>query len=110
MFEDMVRVKQFSLLVDAVVADSPDADIWVAAINLVLAINPSTPPRSSIAPTFKGTPVTTSSSRLADSETADIVERKLFEEIKNAPSAMWGASGQVFRLQELAPRTEKDAG
>ncbi|KAI0135524.1 serine/threonine-protein kinase Sgk2 [Daldinia grandis] len=39
--------------------------------------------QQNIAPTFKGTPIKTSSSRLADSETREIVETKLFEEIKN---------------------------
>ncbi|KAI1476910.1 hypothetical protein F4774DRAFT_224639 [Daldinia eschscholtzii] len=74
---------QFRPLVDAVIADSPDIDIWVAVFNLIADATPSTPPPSSIAPTFRGTPVKTSSSRLADSETREIVERDLFEEMKN---------------------------
>ncbi|KAI0798918.1 serine/threonine-protein kinase Sgk2 [Xylaria sp. FL0064] len=43
----------------------------------------SSPPRSSIAPTFQGTPIRSSSSRLSDGETRDIVERELFFEIKD---------------------------
>ncbi|ORY57479.1 serine/threonine-protein kinase Sgk2 [Pseudomassariella vexata] len=78
-----LQLAQFQPLVDAVIANSPDIDIWAAVFNLIANVNPSTPPPSSIAPTFRGTPIKTSSSRLADSETRDIVERELFEEIKN---------------------------
>ncbi|OTB10888.1 hypothetical protein K445DRAFT_322656 [Daldinia sp. EC12] len=78
-----LQFAQFRPLVDAVIADSPDIDIWVAVFNLIADATPSTPPPSSIAPTFRGTPVKTSSSRLADSETREIVERDLFEEMKN---------------------------
>ncbi|KAK3175546.1 hypothetical protein K4F52_010179 [Lecanicillium sp. MT-2017a] len=73
----------FRPLIDAVVAQSPDTDIWKAVINLIDAVNPSTPPPRSIVPTALGTPVRRSSSRLADSETRVIVERELFYEIRN---------------------------
>ncbi|KAM3552429.1 hypothetical protein ARSEF4850_007390 [Beauveria asiatica] len=72
----------FRPLIDAVTTDSPDTDVWDAVINLIDAVNPSTPPPSSIIPTGCGTPVKSSSSRLDDSETRDIVERELFYEIK----------------------------
>ncbi|KAK9444885.1 serine/threonine-protein kinase Sgk2 [Metarhizium brunneum] len=75
--------EQFRPLVCPIVNGSPDVDIWDAALDLIERLTPLTPPPSSIAPTFKGTPVKTSSSRLADSETRDIVEGELFEEIKN---------------------------
>jgi hypothetical protein len=78
-----LKFDQFRPLVDAVVADSPDTDIWTAVINLIDAVNPSTPPPTSIVPTAFGTPVRRSSSRLADSETRVIVERELFYEIRN---------------------------
>ncbi|KAK6950577.1 hypothetical protein Daesc_008905 [Daldinia eschscholtzii] len=78
-----LQFAQFRPLVNAVIADSPDIDIWVAVFNLVADATPSTLPPSSIAPTFRGTPLKTSSSRLADSETREIVERDLFEEMKN---------------------------
>ncbi|KJZ69215.1 hypothetical protein HIM_11394 [Hirsutella minnesotensis 3608] len=78
-----LKLAQFRPLVDAVIANSPDNNIWAAVFNLIADVNPSTPPPSSIAPTFKGTPIKSSSSRLADSETRDIVERELFGEIKN---------------------------
>ncbi|KAI8963080.1 hypothetical protein F5Y11DRAFT_320796 [Daldinia sp. FL1419] len=77
------QLVQFRPLVDAVIANSPDIDIWVAVFNLIADVNPSTPPPSGIAPTFRGTPVKTSSSQLADSETRKIVERELFEEMKS---------------------------
>ncbi|PNY22172.1 Serine/threonine-protein kinase Sgk2 [Tolypocladium capitatum] len=74
--------EKFRPLIDVVVANSPDIEVWAAVIDLIGAVNPSTPPLSSIIPTFLGTPVKTSSSRLADSETRDIVEAELFEEMK----------------------------
>ncbi|KAK2589748.1 hypothetical protein QQS21_012574, partial [Conoideocrella luteorostrata] len=73
----------FNTLIDTVVSNAPDTDIWTAVINLIEAVNPSTPPPTSIIPTGFGTPVSRSSSRLADSETRDIIERELFYEIRN---------------------------
>ncbi|KAM3556916.1 hypothetical protein ARSEF4850_005304 [Beauveria asiatica] len=73
----------FRPLADAVALNSPDNDIWTAVINLIDAVNPSTPPPRSIIPTGCGTPVKSSSSRLEDSETRDIVEHELFYEIKD---------------------------
>ncbi|KAG6084752.1 hypothetical protein E4U16_001117 [Claviceps sp. LM84 group G4] len=78
-----LQLIQFQPLVDAVVASSPDRNIWAAVFSLIADLKPSTPPPSSIPPTFGGTPIKSSSSRLADSETRDIVEGELFEEIKN---------------------------
>ncbi|KAI5917190.1 serine/threonine-protein kinase Sgk2 [Camillea tinctor] len=78
-----LQLAQFRPLVDAVIANSPDIDIWSAVLDLIADVLPSTPPPSSLAPTFRGTPIKTSSSRLADSETREIVEGELFEEIKN---------------------------
>ncbi|KAI0904635.1 serine/threonine-protein kinase Sgk2 [Ustulina deusta] len=78
----VVKLDQFRPLVCHVVDKSPDAIIWAAVFSLINVLGPLTPPPSSIAPTFKGTPIKTSSSRLADSETRDIVEGELFEEIK----------------------------
>ncbi|KAI0441995.1 serine/threonine-protein kinase Sgk2 [Xylaria telfairii] len=77
-----LQLAQFRPLMDAVIANSPDIDIWAAVFNLIANVNPLTPPPS-IPPTFSGTPIETSSSRLANSETRDIVEGELFEEIKN---------------------------
>ncbi|KAL2816328.1 hypothetical protein BJX63DRAFT_144841 [Aspergillus granulosus] len=66
-------------LVRAVTANLSDVDIWKAVLDLIESTSPSTPPPSSIPPTYLATPVKTSSSRLADSETRDIVEQELFE-------------------------------
>jgi hypothetical protein len=78
-----VKLDQFFPLVHHVIDKSSDNTIWAAIFDLIDVLGPLTPPPSSIAPTFRGTPVKTSSSRLADSETRDIIERELFEEIKN---------------------------
>ncbi|KAI9147408.1 serine/threonine-protein kinase Sgk2 [Paramyrothecium foliicola] len=78
-----VRLDEFRPLVRHVVDKSADTDIWETVFNIINTLSALTPPPSSIAPTFRGTPIKTSSSRLADSETRDIVEGELFEEIKN---------------------------
>ncbi|OTB09701.1 hypothetical protein K445DRAFT_323716, partial [Daldinia sp. EC12] len=74
---------QFRSLADAVIADSPDLDIWVAVFNLIDNANLSTLLLSNIIPTFRGTPVKASSNRFVNSETREIVERDFFEEMKN---------------------------
>ncbi|KAK8147543.1 hypothetical protein G3M48_001442 [Beauveria asiatica] len=79
----LLKFDHFRPLINAVATDSPDIDVWAAVIDLIDTVNPSTPPPSSIIPTGHGTPVKTSSSRLEDSETRDIVERELFYEIKD---------------------------
>ncbi|KAH8713512.1 hypothetical protein HC256_006658 [Beauveria bassiana] len=79
----LLKFDHFRPLINAVATDSPDTDVWAAVIDLIDTVNPSTPPPSSIIPTGHGTPVKTSSSRLEDSETRDIVERELFYEIKD---------------------------
>ncbi|KAK2591533.1 hypothetical protein QQS21_010783 [Conoideocrella luteorostrata] len=78
-----LKLEDFKTTIDAVVSKSPDANVWTAVINLIDAVNPSTPPPPSIISTGRGTPVKTSSSRLDNSETRDIVERELFYEIKD---------------------------
>ncbi|KAG9249626.1 uncharacterized protein F5Z01DRAFT_611418, partial [Emericellopsis atlantica] len=78
-----IKTQQFHPLVRHVVDDSSDIDVWEAVFTVIESLSALTPPPSSIAPTFKGTPIKTSSSRLADSETRDIVEGELFYEIKD---------------------------
>ncbi|KAK4194052.1 hypothetical protein QBC40DRAFT_291462 [Triangularia verruculosa] len=79
----VVKLDHFVSLVRHVVDKSSDIDIWQAVFNIIETLSPLTPPPSSLAPTFRGTPIKTSSSRLADSETRDIVEGELFAEIKH---------------------------
>ncbi|GKU11172.1 unnamed protein product [Fusarium langsethiae] len=79
----LVELGQFHPLIRHVLNKSPDIDIWEAVFTIVENLSDITPLLSSIAATFKGTPVKSSSSRLADSETRDIVERELFFEIKD---------------------------
>ncbi|KAI0838871.1 serine/threonine-protein kinase Sgk2 [Hypoxylon sp. FL0890] len=78
----VLKLDRFLPLVHCVVDKSPDTTIWAAVLSLINVLGQLTPPPSSIAPTFTGTPIKTSSSRFADSETRDIVEGELFEEIK----------------------------
>lgn len=77
------NLEQFLTLARCVVANSPDIDIWSAVFDLITSVSPSTPPSSSIAPTFKGTPVKSSSSRIADGEIREVLEGELFYGIKD---------------------------
>ncbi|PVH92748.1 serine/threonine-protein kinase Sgk2 [Periconia macrospinosa] len=81
--EGTIKLDQFRHLVHHVIDKSPDIQIWEDVLNIIDTLSAPTPPSSSIAPTFRGTPIKSSSSRLADSETRDIIEGELFEEIKN---------------------------
>ncbi|KAK2591244.1 hypothetical protein QQS21_011070 [Conoideocrella luteorostrata] len=76
-----LKFSQVRPLVDAVVANSPDTEIWYVVMNFIEVSNSSLPP-SSIIPTGAGTPVSVSSNWLADTEGREIVERVLFAEIK----------------------------
>jgi hypothetical protein len=79
----VVKLDLFLPLVRHVVDKSSDINIWQAVFDLINILGALTPPPSSIPPTFRGTPIKASSSRLADSEMRDIVEGELFEEIKH---------------------------
>ncbi|KAL7920949.1 serine/threonine-protein kinase Sgk2 [Trichoderma austrokoningii] len=81
---DTTELDQFLPLIRHIRCKSSDNDIWAAVFSLLetLDLHIDTPP-SSVAPTIQATPIKTSSSRLADSETRNIMERELFEEIKN---------------------------
>ncbi|KAJ8127438.1 hypothetical protein O1611_g6198 [Lasiodiplodia mahajangana] len=76
-------IEKFKRLVDVTVANSPDTDVWAAVLDLFQLIEPPTTPPRSLPPTFVGTPVTVSSSRVENSETLDNVERDLFFEVRN---------------------------
>ncbi|KAJ8115636.1 hypothetical protein ONZ43_g4621 [Nemania bipapillata] len=78
-----VKPDRFGDLVRHVVLQSPDVDIWKAVFDIINDLGALTPPSPSIAPTFQGTPVRSSLSRLSDSETREIVERELFFEIRD---------------------------
>ncbi|KAH7012755.1 uncharacterized protein B0I36DRAFT_389651 [Microdochium trichocladiopsis] len=100
-----LKLEQFRPLIDIVVATSLDTEVWVVVIDLIEAVKPSTPPPSSIIPAFFGTPAKTSSSRLDDSETRDIVERELFFEIKDYMHR--GVPGFFEKHFDSATRDEK---
>ncbi|KAI1167167.1 serine/threonine-protein kinase Sgk2 [Nemania serpens] len=81
--QGLVKLDYFCGLVHHVVSKSPDIAIWEAVFDIINSLGALTPPLSSIAPTFQGTPVKSSSSWLSDSETREIVERELFFEIRD---------------------------
>lgn len=81
--EGSVNLDLFQPLVHNVADESPDETLWATVFDLIDTLGALPHPPSSITPTFKGTPIKSSSSRLDDSETRNIVERELFFEIKD---------------------------
>ncbi|KAK0724033.1 serine/threonine-protein kinase Sgk2 [Apiosordaria backusii] len=77
------KADQFLPLIRHVVDKSSDIDIWQAVFNIIKTFGPLTPPQSVLPPTFTGTPIKASSSRLSDHETREVVERELFYEIRD---------------------------
>lgn len=78
-----MKPDQFRPLVDAVVNNRPQSIVWEAVFHIIETLTPSTPPRSSFPTTSKGTPIKTSSNRLADSEKSKTIEHKVFHKIKD---------------------------
>lgn len=70
---DQATFDQLRPLLQLVIDKSPDLAIWTEVFRVL---------KASIPQTFNGTPVKSNSSRLADSETREIIEGELFEEIK----------------------------
>ncbi|KAI1262889.1 serine/threonine-protein kinase Sgk2 [Xylariaceae sp. FL1019] len=105
---DAVKLDHFCSLVRRVVSKSSDIDIWEAVFDIINNLSALTPPPSSIAPTFKGTPVRSSSSRLADGETCGIVERELFFEIRDCTFRNVGGFSDRFFDTKSWRETQKD--
>lgn len=78
-----LKYDHFRPLTNAVALNSPNNNIQTTVINLINAINLSIPPLASIIPTSYGILVKSSSSRLKDSKTHDIIKLKLFYKIKD---------------------------
>ncbi|ODH12590.1 hypothetical protein ACO22_08113, partial [Paracoccidioides brasiliensis] len=73
---------QFQPLVQLIIQNAPDVDIWKAVLDLTVIIPQSIPPLTSIPPFFTGTPVKSTSSSQKDSEqTRELVNMRIFEEI-----------------------------
>ncbi|PFH55760.1 hypothetical protein XA68_17659 [Ophiocordyceps unilateralis] len=77
-----LKLESIRPLVRCVIDKAPDIYIWQAVLSLLETLSYLPLPPSLVCPTFIGTPVKTSSSHLADSETRAIVEKELFAEIK----------------------------
>ena len=77
-----VEPQRLQTFIRSVSASRADVDVWAAVIDLIEAVELLAAPSATIL-TFPGTPVKSSSSRLSDSETRDIVQAELFEEIRN---------------------------
>ncbi|KAL7930335.1 serine/threonine-protein kinase Sgk2 [Trichoderma chlorosporum] len=104
--KDQVKIGQIDTLVRHVVDKSSDFAIWAAVFSLIDALQLGTPSLPSVALTFKGTPIKTSSSRLFDSETRDIVEGELFKEIKDCTfRSVGGFWDKFFNLQREEQKT-----
>ncbi|KAI1357222.1 serine/threonine-protein kinase Sgk2, partial [Xylaria arbuscula] len=104
----LVVPDNFCILVRHVVSNSSDNDIWGAVFDIIDNLGALTPPPSSIAPTFQGTPIKSSSSRLSDSETRDIVEREIFFEIRNCTFRdVGGFCDKFFNTKSWDKRTNE---
>ncbi|KAK2803987.1 hypothetical protein FQN50_006793 [Emmonsiellopsis sp. PD_5] len=69
-------------LVQHVIQNALDSEIWEAVFNLITTISQTSPPLS-IPPSFAGTPVrSTSSSQRGSEQTRRLLEGRLFEEIR----------------------------
>lgn len=82
---DLVDHGQFRSLIKYAIQSS-DVHISEEGYTIIKKVRDFHP--LSITTTFKGTPVNSSSSRLADSESRHVVERELFFEIKDCTFAM----------------------
>ncbi|KAG6269987.1 hypothetical protein E4U47_003870 [Claviceps purpurea] len=92
--QGLFELVEFQALVQSVVANVSDIHIWEAVLELVAEINPSPPSPSSVAPTFRGTPIESRPHRIPDSDDSDgshesddsewrdNVRKELFREIK----------------------------
>ena len=70
-------------LIKLVIQKAPDIEIWNAVFDLITTLSRVTPP-TSIPPTFDSTPIThTSVSQQGSEQTASIVEKRVFEEIRS---------------------------
>ncbi|KAK1252733.1 hypothetical protein MKX08_003920 [Trichoderma sp. CBMAI-0020] len=78
-----VQSHHFRPLIRCVIDKATDVDLWEAVFAVIDNLSAIIPSPSSIVPTFQGTPIKVSSSRLNDNKTRDIVERELFFETKD---------------------------
>ncbi|OTA60266.1 hypothetical protein K449DRAFT_396212 [Hypoxylon sp. EC38] len=79
---DDLDFKRIQPLLRAIINKKSDEEIWTQVYHAVAEPTPSTPP-SNRPPTYNGTAVKASSSRLANSEIRSVVEGELFYEIKD---------------------------
>nr|KMM68937.1 hypothetical protein CPAG_05260 [Coccidioides posadasii RMSCC 3488] len=70
-------------VIQLILQKASDIDIWKAILTLIAAVSRTTPPPS-VPPTFNGTPFrSTSSSQRGSEQTRELVEGRLFQEIKH---------------------------
>ncbi|KAG5951510.1 hypothetical protein E4U57_006870 [Claviceps arundinis] len=72
--QGLFELLNFQALVQSVVANVSDIQIWEAVLELVAEVKPSTPSipsPSNVAPTFRGTPIESRPRRLPDSDYSD---------------------------------------
>jgi hypothetical protein len=74
--------QHYRALLQLVVKQASDVDIWNAVFDLIITVSPKTPP-TSIPVSFDGTPVKSSSaSQQGREQTRKLVEARIFEEIR----------------------------
>ncbi|EEH33097.1 hypothetical protein PAAG_04150 [Paracoccidioides lutzii Pb01] len=74
--------EHYRTLVRLVIQKATDVDIWKAVLDLIATVSRATPP-ASIPPTSLGTPIkSTSSSQKGSEQTRELVNPRIFEEIR----------------------------
>ncbi|KAI1150741.1 serine/threonine-protein kinase Sgk2 [Nemania diffusa] len=102
--ERELDIEKSKLLVDAIVANLPDTDVWTAVLDLIQLIKPQTSPLCSLPPTFSGTPVEAYSDQLDYGESPDRIERDLFSEVGNCTfRGVGGFWDKFFNPQSWQP-------
>lgn len=81
--ENSVDLENFRPLIQHILNNSSDTIIWEEVFSLVERIRSLIPSLQSLPPTRRGTPVKSSSNKFVDTETRDVVEDEVFQEIKS---------------------------
>ncbi|KAA6414276.1 MAG: hypothetical protein FRX48_02639 [Lasallia pustulata] len=75
--------ERYRVLSLPVIEQAPDVDIWTAVLNRIITVSPTTPP-TSIPPYYGDTPMRhTSASQQGSEQTVDLIEARIFDEIKS---------------------------
>lgn len=100
--------EHYRSLARLVIRGASDVDIWSAVVNLIITVSGLTPP-TNIPVSYDGTPITHSSSSQQGSEqTTQLVEARIFEEIKDCTyREVGGFFSKYFEGKEWSERSKE---